>query len=121
MTTGQRLKEIRTKRKKTLEEVAEAIGSSATTISKYESDKVQNIPQKKLEAIAEYLDINPSYLLGYEAPEFGGAIVLNVSEQLLIEDYRKLSYADQQTIAILLQRLLEVADQNGQKPIQLTL
>lgn len=108
MTTGQRLRDIRIKRDRTLEEVAHAIGVTATSISKYESDRIKNIPQTKLKAIADYLDVSISYILGLDDPKEASPVVLSIDEQLLIEDYRKLSEPDQQTVQILCRRLLEV-------------
>lgn len=120
MTTGDKLREIRLKRGKTLEEVANAINTTATTISKYESGKVINIPQKKIEKIAEFLEVNPSYILGYDDPDFKGNIVLSIAEQLMIEEYRQLSAANQQTINMIVHRLLEV-EQGKDEPMQLSL
>lgn len=119
MTTGEKLREIRLKRGKTLEEVASAINATATTISKYESGKVRNIPQNKLEAIAAYLDVHPSYILGYDDPDYQGGTVLNINEQLMIEEFRDLSATDQETIIMLVHRFHEV--QNQSEPVQLLL
>ncbi|MCF0259656.1 MAG: helix-turn-helix transcriptional regulator [Erysipelotrichaceae bacterium] len=121
MTTGQKLKEIRLKRHKTLEDVAKAIDASPTTISKYESGKVTNIPQKKLEAIAAFLEVSPVYIMGYEDDDYDGPIVLNIEEQLMLEEYRQLSAANQETINMIVHRLLEVESDKGPKTIQLTL
>lgn len=110
MTTGDRLREIRIKRGKTLDEVANAIGASATSISKYESGRIKNIPQNKLQAIADYLDVSISYVLGLDDPETASPIVLSINEQLLIEDYRKLSAMNQETIQILCQQLIKVEE-----------
>ncbi|MBF0580587.1 helix-turn-helix transcriptional regulator [Erysipelotrichaceae bacterium RD49] len=108
MTTGQRLRDTRLKREKTLDEVAHAIGVTATSISKYESDRIKNIPQDKLQAISEFLDVSVSYLLGLDDPINASPIVLSIDEQLLIEEYRKLSELNKETIKILCERLVEV-------------
>lgn len=121
MTTGEKLREIRLKRHKTLEDVAHAINASPTTISKYESGRVTNIPQKKLEAIAEYLDVSPVYIMGYEDEDYEGPMVLNIEEQLMLEEYRQLSMANQQTINMIVHRLLEVETGEDPKLIQMTL
>ena len=120
MTTGQRLREIRTKRGKTLEDVADAIGVTPTSISKYESDRIKNIPQSKLEMIAEYLDVSVSYILGLDKKEHEN-IILSIDEQMLIETYRQLSPLDQETVHILADRLLSVESMDGDELIQLTL
>lgn len=120
MTVGERLREIRTTRHKTLEEVALAINSSPTSVSKYESGKVKNIPQSKLMAIADYLEVSPFYILGVEDEENASPLVLSISEQLLIEDFRKLPPLYQQAVANLAKDLANA--QNPQEEItQLTL
>ncbi len=96
------------KRGKTLDDVANAIGVSATSISKYESDRIKNIPQNKLQAIADYLDVSISYILGLDDPETASPTVLSIDEQLLIEDYRRLSALNQETVQILCQQLVKV-------------
>lgn len=62
---SQRIKELRLKRNKTLLEVAEAIGVREATLQRYESGKIKNIPYEKIQAIAEYLNCTPSYLMGW--------------------------------------------------------
>lgn len=120
MTTGQRLRDIRIKRSKTLEEVAHAIGVTATSISKYESDRIKNIPQTKLKAIADYLDVSISYILGLDDPKDASPVILSIDEQLMIEDYRRLSEPDRQTLQLLCRRLLEV-EEESRKVVQLHL
>ncbi len=120
MTTGQRLREIRNKRGKTLEDVAEAIGVTPTSISKYESDRIKNIPQQKLEAISEFLDVSVSYILGLDQKEHEN-IILSIDEQMLIETYRQLSFLNQETVQILAERLLHVESSNEDDLIQLHL
>ncbi|UNT96787.1 helix-turn-helix domain-containing protein [Allobaculum mucilyticum] len=120
MTTGERLRNIRLTRRKTLEETAEAIGMTATSISKYESDRVKNIPYENLEKLADFFDVSPYYILGLGDPGQTSPLILSIDEQLLIEDYRQLSEADKKTMHILLKRLLEVAA-NDEHYVQLTL
>lgn len=119
-TTGEKIREVRHKRNRTLQEVAEAAGTTSTTVSKYESGMIQNIPAAKLNAIAEYLEISPAYLLGFDSDD--QSLILSVSEQLMMEDYRKLSPVDQETINILIRRLIETESMQGKHDaVQLTL
>lgn len=110
-TAGERIREIRQKRHKTLEDVANAVGLTSTSISKYESNKVKNIPTSNLEAIAEYLDVSVSYILGLDDPE-SAPLVLSIDEQILIEEYRKLPFHDQETVRMLVRRFLDVATED---------
>lgn len=120
MTIGQRIRETRLKRNKTMVDLAQAIDVSPTTISKYEANMIHNIPHDKLHKIADYLDVSFYFLIGLEDDENKAPLILTVDEQLLVEDYRSLSPQDQETVRILCHRLLTVAKQ-PQDIIQLTL
>lgn len=63
MTTGEKIKKYRLEADKTLEEVAQQIGISRQTLSRYETGVIQNIPSDKLESIAHFLRIHPSLLM----------------------------------------------------------
>ena len=66
MTVGQR---IRTKREELnigQTELADKVGISKQTLYKYENDIVTNIPSDKIEALANALEISPSYLMGWD-------------------------------------------------------
>ncbi len=60
-----KLKELRKKKKMTLEELADKVGTSRQTIHRYETGKISNIPPEKVEALAAALDTTPSALMGW--------------------------------------------------------
>lgn len=62
---GKRIKEKRLEMKMTLEEVAEAVGSTRQTIHRYENGEISNIPSDKIEKIAKVLKTSPSSLMGW--------------------------------------------------------
>lgn len=66
MTVGERIKYLRLQEGKTLSEVGKAIGVSKQTVSKYELGIVKNIPFKRIEKLAEYLNCSPLYLMNWE-------------------------------------------------------
>lgn len=51
----------------TLEELAEALGTSKQTIHRYENGIILNIPHEKIERLAEVLGISPAELMGWES------------------------------------------------------
>ena len=61
---GQRIRDCRKHRNKTLQDVADAIGVQNSTISRYEKGQIRKIKLPVIEAIASYLGVNPEYLLG---------------------------------------------------------
>ncbi len=66
-SVGDRIKELRTNAKLTLEEVGKKIGVSRATVQRYESGEISGIPYDKIEKIAELLKVSPSRLMGWEA------------------------------------------------------
>jgi len=65
MDVGKRIKYIRDKRKKTLKEVAEYLGVAEATVQRYESGDIKNLKLDTITNIAQYLNVNPSYLMGW--------------------------------------------------------
>ncbi|MBU3876565.1 helix-turn-helix domain-containing protein [Faecalicatena sp. AGMB00832] len=50
----------------TLKDVASALGTAESTISRYESSNIQNMGIDKIEALAKVLQCTPGYLMGWE-------------------------------------------------------
>ena len=59
------LKRLRKERHMTLEELAEAIGTSKQTIHRYENGIIANVPPEKVEQLAEALGATPAELMGW--------------------------------------------------------
>ena len=66
MSIGKIIKEERRKQGFSQEDLAKAIGSTKQAIYKYETGIVTNIPTEKIEKIALFLGVTPSYLLGWQ-------------------------------------------------------
>ena len=66
MKIGDRIRERRQAQGRTLEEIADAIGISRQTMSRYETGVIGNIPSDKIEDIAAVLRTTPAYLMGWE-------------------------------------------------------
>src|SRR5699024_5995392 len=65
MDVGKRIKYIREKRNRTLLEVAEYLGVAEATVQRYESGNIKNLKLDTITKIAEFLNINPSYIMGW--------------------------------------------------------
>lgn len=61
---GKRIKEARTLRDCTLNDLAEHIGINKSTISRYERGEIESPKLPVIEAIANHLHVNPSWLVG---------------------------------------------------------
>ena len=67
--TAKRLYELRTKNGYTMEKLAEMVGVSKGTISKWEKGQIRNMRRDKVLTLAEIFHVLPTYILGYEEPE----------------------------------------------------
>ena len=65
MTIGDRIREKRKNKDYTLEQLAEEIGVTKSTVLKYENGSIA-IPSDKIEKIAKSLNVSPGYLMGWE-------------------------------------------------------
>lgn len=61
---GDRIKEARTARDCTLDELASAVGLNKSTISRYERGEIENPKIPVIQAIATALHTNPAWLVG---------------------------------------------------------
>lgn len=108
MDVGQNLKELRLKRGKTLEDVAAYIDTSPQTIYKYENGIIKNIPMKKIKQICRYLEVHPASVMDWGDTENDESLILSISEQLMMEEYRKLSVKGKNTVDMLIHSILEI-------------
>ena len=60
------LRRLRKERRLTLEELADAVGTSRQTIHRYENGTISNIPSEKIELLASALGTTPAALMGWE-------------------------------------------------------
>lgn len=65
MDFGERLKAIRTKRGKTLLEVAEVLGKTEATVQRYESGNIKNPKSDTIQELADVYGVSPAYLMGW--------------------------------------------------------
>lgn len=63
---GAIIKQLRLQKGITQEELGKVIGVQKSAIRKYESGMVQNIKRSSIKKLADFFDVSPSYLLGYE-------------------------------------------------------
>lgn len=79
MTIGERIKLIREQHKMTQTELADAIGTTKQNVYKYENGIVTNIPSDRVEAIAQFFNISPSYLMGWDESDNSESDLSNLS------------------------------------------
>lgn len=82
--TAKRLYELRTKNGYTMEKLAEMVGVSKGTISKWEKGQIRNMRRDKVLILAKIFNVLPTYILGYEEP--APSIVVELDD---VEERRK--------------------------------
>lgn len=61
-----RIKELREKRGMSFQDLADKTGMSKSTLQRYETGAIQNVPLSKLEPLAKALNTTPAYLMGWD-------------------------------------------------------
>lgn len=103
-TIGERLKIAREERNVSIAELAEALGLNKTTIYRYETGAFKRIKPSTLGAIAEYLNVNPDYLIGatdnkHTVKEAEDLLAdITDDEKLLLETFRQVPVESQQMV-----------------------
>ena len=64
LTIGERLKDLRTAQKLTLEQLAAEVGISKSALGKYESDTGKDISPYSILVLADYYGVSCDYLMG---------------------------------------------------------
>ena len=100
MTIGERIREARTAKGLTQEQLAEQVHVTKQAVYKYETGIVTNIPLDKLESIAACLGVAPGYLAGWQGSPEPIAAYQNLKDQL--------TQADKEDIARLIQLRAEL-------------
>lgn len=82
------LKRLRKEKRLTLEEIAEALGTSKQTIHRYENGIISNVPSEKVQALASLLEVTPAELMGWEeigsAPAARGVMPISIKKLPLL-------------------------------------
>ena len=111
MTIGERIREARTAKGLTQEQLAEQVHGTKQAVYKYETGIVTNIPLDKLESIAACLDVAPGYLAGWQDSPAGAELDALIQDEPIaayqnLKD--QLTQADKEDIARLIQLRAEL-------------
>lgn len=104
------LRSLRRKSGKAQNQVASEIGLSSALLNKYETGIIQNIPRHVIEKLADYYNVSPCFIMGWEThkminssinigrdnngtitTKINKAPTLSIEEQELIKLYKNLS------------------------------
>ena len=113
MDFGAKIKAARKAKGLTQEELGELLGVQKSAVAKYENGRVVNIKRSVLKKIADVLEIRPTELIfeeGQEPEEMAditAQVLLNPGTLAMVEQYLKLSEADQFAIRLMVASLAE--------------
>ena len=77
---SRRIKELRTERGMTLEQVASIVGVGKSTVRKWETGMIANMKRDKIAALAQALGTTPADLMGWEDTKKSSPDKLQLSE-----------------------------------------
>jgi len=83
----------------TLRDVADALGVSEGTVSRYESNEIRNMGIDKIADLARVLRCSPGYLMGWEDSP---TLAISETEELLIRAFRAADPVTQRHVRLLL-------------------
>ena len=63
------LKEKRLEKNLTMKEIADAVGVSEATVSRWESGEISNMRRDRIYAYAKKLEISPLVIMGFDEPQ----------------------------------------------------
>lgn len=112
---AKRIKELRTAKGLTLEQVADVVGVGKSTVRKWETGMIANMRRDKIASLAKALGTTPAYLMGWKEEETKNSpdkVELTEGEKLMLELFRRIP-EDRQPEAL---ELLRVALKMQQKP-----
>ena len=66
MDMGDRIREKRKERGFTLKYIADKMGVSEATVQRWEAGNIKNMRHSRIGKLAQLLDVEPSYLIGWE-------------------------------------------------------
>ena len=64
-TIGERIRKRRKELGMSVDDLAERLGKNRTTIYRYESDDIENMPISVIRPLAEILKVSPAYIMGW--------------------------------------------------------
>lgn len=81
MLIGERIRWLRTMQYMTIAALADKVGVTRQTISRYETGAIEDIPKSKLQSIATALDVSLDYLQGWTIESKLDSLAIDIQKQ----------------------------------------
>ena len=98
---SRRIKELRTARGMTLEQVASIVGVGKSTVRKWETGMIANMKRDKIAALAQALGTTPAELMGWKESEKKSSpdkLALTEGEKMLLDLFNRVPEDKQQLV-----------------------
>ena len=98
---AQKIKDLRTAKGLTLEQVADVVGVGKSTVRKWETGMIANMRRDKIAALAKALGTTPAYLMGWKEDEIKippDKLVLTEGEKVLLDLFNRVPKDQQQLV-----------------------
>ena len=112
--TAERLRIARDKKQWSYGMLSDATGFSKSTLQRYETGFVQNIPVEILKIIGAALGVRPEWLMGFDEPEKKDSLELDEEQQNALILYSQLDPIDRAEIRGMMKQMLR-ADKYSDK------
>lgn len=86
MTIGDRIKARRIELGMSVEELGKRLGKNRTTVYRYETGYIENLPIDIIEPIAAVLQTTPEYLMGWEKVQKNNDAIADIIIRLRTDD-----------------------------------
>ena len=101
---SRKIKELRTAKNMTLEQVAKIVGVGKSTVRKWETGMIANMKRDKIALLATALSTTPAYLMGWNEEEsVQDTIALSENEQYILDLFRQVPENKQQMVIQMIQ------------------
>ena len=101
---ARKIKELRTAKNMTLEQVANIVGVGKSTVRKWETGMIANMKRDKIALLATALSTTPAYLMGWNEEESNqDTITLSENEQYILDLFRQVPESKQQMVIQMIQ------------------
>ena len=96
-----KIKDLRLKRKMTLEQVGDIVGVGKSTVRKWETGTIANMKRDKIDLLAKALGTTPAYLMGWKDDKQKNPpddMQLTEGEKMLLDLFRQIPEEQQQLV-----------------------
>lgn len=96
-----KIKQLRTEKGMTLEQVATIVGVGKSTVRKWETGMIANMKRDKIALLAKALGTTPTYLMGWKEDKKSPSknITLSEGEEVLLDLFRQ-TPSDKQSLVL---------------------